>query len=90
MSEKNIFYKQYTDLLVVCHNLGQILNIEIVIHGLLRAREIVDQNFQGAKSVVIESAMIAVTLYEQNRWNIEGDLLGSISFLDSNISIHFI
>ena len=87
MSEKNIFYKQYTDLFVVCHNLGQILNIEIVI---LRAREIVDQNFQGAKSVVIESAMIAVTLYEQNRWNIEGDLLGSISFLDSNISIHSI
>ena len=34
-----------TDLFAVCHNLGQILSIEIVIRDLLRAREIVNQNF---------------------------------------------
>ena len=56
-----------TDLFAVCHNLGQILRIEIFIHGPLRSREIVNQYFQGAKLIVIESAMIAVTLYEQNR-----------------------
>ena len=84
---EELFYNQCTDLFAVCQYLGQILSIEVVIRGLLRAREIVDQNFQGAKLVVIESAMIAVTLYERKRWNVEGvDLLGSISFLDSNIS----
>ena len=57
--EKDI-YKQYTDLFAVCHNLDQILRIEIVIRDPLCAREIVDQDFQGAKLIVIESAMIAV------------------------------
>jgi hypothetical protein len=49
-----------TDLFAVCHNLGQILRIEIVIRDLLRAREIVNQYFQSTKLIVVESAMIAV------------------------------
>ena len=49
-----------TDLFTVCHNLGHILRIEIFIRDPLRAREIVNQYFQGAKLIVIESAMIAV------------------------------
>ena len=57
--EMNI-YKQYTDLFAICHDLGQILRIEIFIRGPLRAREIVNQDFQGTKLIVIESAMIAV------------------------------
>lgn len=57
--EKNI-YKQYTDLFAVCHNLGQILRTEIFVRGPLRAREIVNQDLQGAKLIVIESTMIAV------------------------------
>ena len=57
--EKSI-YKQYTDLFTVCHNLSQILRIKIFISGPLRAREIVNQYFQGTKLIVIESAMIAV------------------------------
>jgi hypothetical protein len=57
--EENL-YKQYTDLFAVCHNLSQILRTEIFICGPLRTREIVNQYFQGAKLIVIESAMIAV------------------------------
>ena len=39
---ETIIYKQYTDLFAICHDLGQILRIEIFIRGPLRAREIVN------------------------------------------------
>ena len=57
---RRTFIKQYTDLIAVCHNLGQILRIEILIRSPLRARDIVNQDFQRPKLIVIESAMITV------------------------------
>ena len=57
---RRTFIKQYTDLITVCHNLGQILRIKIFIRSPLRARDIVNQDFQGAKLIVIECTMIAV------------------------------
>ena len=80
-------HKQYADLFAVCLDLSHILRIEIFIRDPLRARKIVDQDFQGGKLIVIKSAMITVyrgsTKTSMNREKGE-DLLGSHGFFDSN------
>jgi len=93
VSENNM---DMSHLFAVCLDLGQILRIEIIIYDLLRTREVVDQDFQGGKLIVIESAVIAVEHdIEQIVWNREKkerereSLLGSNGFLDSNFgSLH--